>query len=64
MLTEYEAKFVERGNNIHRVEVVIGEKAIAAHKEAKRDAQMKDQAADMSTDVNVPSTAPTVTSEG
>ncbi|WP_219838650.1 tRNA (guanosine(46)-N7)-methyltransferase TrmB [Paenibacillus sp. R14(2021)] len=64
VLTEYEAKFVERGNNIHRVEVVIGEKAIAAHKEAKRAAQIKDQAADMSTDVNVPSTAPTVTSEG
>ncbi|SFJ00514.1 tRNA (guanine-N7-)-methyltransferase [Paenibacillus sp. UNC496MF] len=64
VLTEYESKFVERGNNIHRVEVVVGEKAIAAHRAAKRDAQRKDQAAETSTDVSEPSTAPTVTSEG
>jgi tRNA (guanine-N7-)-methyltransferase len=64
VLTEYEAKFVEKGNNIHRVEVVIGETAIAAHRETKRMAQIKDQAADTSTDVSEPSTEPTATSEG
>lgn len=35
VLTEYESKFVERGQNIHRVEVVIGEEAIAEHRAAK-----------------------------
>lgn len=64
VLTEYEAKFVERGNNIYRVEVVIGERAIAAHREAKRQAQMKDQEADTSTEVSDPSSAPAATSEG
>lgn len=64
VLTEYEGKFVERGNNIHRVEVVIGEQAIAAHKESKRAAQLKAQAEETSTDVSEPSAAPTVTSEG
>lgn len=64
VLTEYEGKFVERGNNIHRVEVVIGEKAAAAHRAAKRAAQIRDQAAETSTEDSEPSTAPTVTSEG
>ncbi|MED4603400.1 tRNA (guanosine(46)-N7)-methyltransferase TrmB [Paenibacillus validus] len=31
VMTEYETKFFERGMPIHRVEVVIGEKALAAH---------------------------------
>ncbi|AZN42958.1 tRNA (guanosine(46)-N7)-methyltransferase TrmB [Paenibacillus albus] len=64
VLTEYESKFVERGNNIHRVEVVIGEKAIAAHKEAKLAAQKKDQEAEINNEVDEPSMAPTATSEG
>ncbi|MBP3965725.1 MULTISPECIES: tRNA (guanosine(46)-N7)-methyltransferase TrmB [Paenibacillus] len=65
VLTEYEAKFVEKGNNIHRVEVVIGEKAIAAHKEAKLAASQKsDQAADTDNDTNEPMIAPAAISEG
>ncbi|SEN83329.1 tRNA (guanosine(46)-N7)-methyltransferase TrmB [Paenibacillus sp. OV219] len=65
VLTEYESKFVELGNNIHRVEVVIGEKAIAAHKEAKLAAQKNDdQAAEMNNEEDEPSMAPTATSEG
>ncbi|MFC5648279.1 tRNA (guanosine(46)-N7)-methyltransferase TrmB [Paenibacillus solisilvae] len=64
VLTEYEAKFVEKGNNIHRVEVVIGEKALAAHREAKLAAQIIDQAAATNDDVNKPSTEPAATSEG
>ncbi|BBH24818.1 tRNA (guanine-N(7)-)-methyltransferase [Paenibacillus baekrokdamisoli] len=64
VLTEYEAKFVEKGNNIHRVEVVIGEKALAAHREAKRTSQINDQAAETNTDDSEPSTEPTATSEG
>lgn len=64
VLTEYESKFVERGNNIHRVEVVIGERAVAAHRAAKKAAQKKDQAEETSTEVSEPSKAPTMTSEG
>ncbi|MBW7476599.1 tRNA (guanosine(46)-N7)-methyltransferase TrmB [Paenibacillus oenotherae] len=64
VLTEYEAKFVERGNNIYRVEAVIGDKAIAAHREAKQAAQLNDQNAETSTDVSEPSNAPAATSEG
>lgn len=64
VLTEYEAKFVERGNNIYRVEVVIGERAIAAHREAKQEAQKRDQESATSTEVNDPSSAPAATSEG
>ncbi|WP_127530643.1 tRNA (guanosine(46)-N7)-methyltransferase TrmB [Paenibacillus kobensis] len=36
--TEYEMKFYERGQNIHRIEVLIGEQAIASWRNAKRDA--------------------------
>ncbi|MBD3920170.1 tRNA (guanosine(46)-N7)-methyltransferase TrmB [Paenibacillus sp. PR3] len=36
--TEYEMKFFNRGQNIHRIEVLIGEEAIAAYRSAKRDA--------------------------
>jgi tRNA (guanine-N7-)-methyltransferase len=64
VLTEYEAKFVERGNNIYRVEVVIGKEALAAHREAKKQAQLKDQSADTAKDVSEPSSAPAATSEG
>ena len=36
--TEYEMKFFNRGQNIHRIEVLIGDEAIAAHRNAKREA--------------------------
>lgn len=36
--TEYEMKFFNRGQNIHRIEVLIGDEAIAAYRSAKRDA--------------------------
>ncbi|MFB9325224.1 tRNA (guanosine(46)-N7)-methyltransferase TrmB [Paenibacillus aurantiacus] len=64
VLTEYESKFVERGNNIHRVEVVIGAEALAAHRQAKLAAQKNDQSEETSTAVDEPSTAPAITSEG
>ncbi len=31
IMTEYETKFYEKGMPIHRLEVVIGEKALAEH---------------------------------
>jgi len=36
VLTEYETKFHNLGHPIHRVEVVIGEKALAKHREEKK----------------------------
>ena len=35
VMTEYEQKFFEKGMNIHRVEVLIGEAAVKQHREAK-----------------------------
>ena len=64
VLTEYESKFVERGNNIYRVEVVIGPEALAKHRAAKLEAQAKGQAEETSADVSDPSAAPAATSEG
>jgi tRNA (guanine-N7-)-methyltransferase len=64
VLTEYESKFVERGNNIYRVEVVVGAEALAAHRAAKLAAQEKGQADETSSDVSEPSRAPAATSEG
>ncbi|MBB3108703.1 tRNA (guanine-N7-)-methyltransferase [Paenibacillus phyllosphaerae] len=64
VLTEYESKFIERGNNIHRVEVVIGAEALAAHREAKKALQMKDQSEEDNAPASEPSTAPAATSEG
>ncbi|MBW7455881.1 tRNA (guanosine(46)-N7)-methyltransferase TrmB [Paenibacillus sepulcri] len=64
VLTEYEAKFVDRGNPIYRVEVVIGQEALSAHRETKRQTQLKDQVAHTSIEVSDPSTAPAATSEG
>ncbi|EFM11683.1 tRNA (guanine-N(7)-)-methyltransferase [Paenibacillus curdlanolyticus YK9] len=40
--TEYEMKFYERGQNIHRIEVLIGEEPIAAWRQAKREASQVD----------------------
>jgi tRNA (guanine-N7-)-methyltransferase len=37
VLTEYESKFVEKGMNIYRSEVVIGEKALDRHLKALND---------------------------
>lgn len=36
VFTEYEMKFMEKGQNIHRVEVVIGEEALRQHREQLR----------------------------
>jgi tRNA (guanine-N(7)-)-methyltransferase len=36
VFTEYEMKFMEKGQNIHRVEVVIGEEALRQHRELLR----------------------------
>ncbi|QYR22835.1 tRNA (guanosine(46)-N7)-methyltransferase TrmB [Paenibacillus sp. sptzw28] len=64
VLTEYEAKFVERGNNIYRVEVVIGKDALSDHREAKKQVQLKDHNDETAKDVSEPSSAPAATSEG
>ncbi|MCU6711174.1 tRNA (guanosine(46)-N7)-methyltransferase TrmB [Paenibacillus sp. J5C_2022] len=39
VFTEYETKFMEKGQNIYRVEAVIGEEALRRHREAKDDSQ-------------------------
>ncbi|WP_274649278.1 tRNA (guanosine(46)-N7)-methyltransferase TrmB [Paenibacillus humicola] len=65
VLTEYESKFIERGNPIYRVEVVIGAEAIAAHRAAKRlNDQENGQKAETSEEASAPSAAPAATSEG
>ncbi len=38
VLTEYESKFVAKGKNIFRLEAVIGDKVLAAHRQAKKAA--------------------------
>jgi len=38
VFTEYEMKFMEKGQPIHRVEVVIGEEALREHRSAKKEA--------------------------
>jgi len=39
VLTEYESKFVERGQNIYRLEAVVGAEALEAHRAALRAGQ-------------------------
>jgi len=44
VFTEYEMKFMEKGQPIHRVEVVIGAEALHKHREAKRLAARREAA--------------------
>ncbi|QAY66708.1 tRNA (guanosine(46)-N7)-methyltransferase TrmB [Paenibacillus protaetiae] len=46
VFTEYEGKFMEKGQNIHRCEVIIGEKALARYREAKHAAAAASKAAE------------------
>jgi tRNA (guanine-N7-)-methyltransferase len=43
VLTEYESKFVERGNPIYRLEAVIGAEALRSYREAKKESSGLDQ---------------------
>ncbi|MDQ6420365.1 tRNA (guanosine(46)-N7)-methyltransferase TrmB [Paenibacillus sp. LHD-117] len=47
VFTEYEMKFMEKGQPIHRVEVVIGEEALRAHRASKREAAKLEAAASL-----------------
>ncbi|WP_168121033.1 tRNA (guanosine(46)-N7)-methyltransferase TrmB [Paenibacillus sp. HB172176] len=44
VFTEYEMKFMERGENIYRVEAVIGEEALRRHREGKQNASREEEA--------------------
>jgi len=44
VFTEYEMKFMEKGQNIYRVEAVIGSEAIRKHREAKHEKSLKEEA--------------------
>jgi tRNA (guanine-N7-)-methyltransferase len=44
VFTEYEMKFMEKGQNIYRCEVVIGSEALQKHREAKREKSLKEAA--------------------
>jgi tRNA (guanine-N7-)-methyltransferase len=44
VFTEYEMKFMEKGQNIYRVEAVIGTEALKKHREAKQERLIKEEA--------------------
>jgi tRNA (guanine-N7-)-methyltransferase len=44
VFTEYEMKFMEKGQNIYRVEAVIGAEALRKHREAKQATAIKEAA--------------------
>jgi tRNA (guanine-N7-)-methyltransferase len=44
VFTEYEMKFMEKGQNIYRVEAVIGSEAIQKHREAKHEKSLIEEA--------------------
>ncbi|CAM4468870.1 tRNA (guanine-N7-)-methyltransferase [Paenibacillus endophyticus] len=44
VFTEYEMKFMEKGQNIYRVEAVIGSEALQKHREAKQEKSLKEEA--------------------
>ncbi|AJY77443.1 tRNA (guanosine(46)-N7)-methyltransferase TrmB [Paenibacillus beijingensis] len=46
VMTEYEHKFVERGGNIHRCEVIVGEKALAAYRAEKQERKRREASAE------------------
>ncbi|XEC93688.1 tRNA (guanosine(46)-N7)-methyltransferase TrmB [Paenibacillus tarimensis] len=64
VLTEYESKFVEKGNPIYRLEAVIGREALRAYREQVRAAQEVHHQSETSVDVSEPIAAPAATSEG
>ena len=41
VMTEYEQKFVNKGMNIHRVEVLIGSAALSRYEEEKANARRR-----------------------
>ncbi|WP_419871898.1 tRNA (guanosine(46)-N7)-methyltransferase TrmB [Candidatus Pristimantibacillus sp. PTI5] len=43
VFTEYEMKFMEKGQNIYRVEAVIGSEALRKHREAKQEKSIKEE---------------------
>ncbi|MNE42172.1 tRNA (guanine-N(7)-)-methyltransferase [compost metagenome] len=45
VFTEYEMKFMEKGQNIYRCEVVIGAEALSKHREAKLEKSQKEELA-------------------
>ncbi|ALS29417.1 tRNA (guanine-N7)-methyltransferase [Paenibacillus sp. 32O-W] len=63
VLTEYESKFIEQGQPIHRCEVVVGREALAEHRAAMRR-QVEGHKADTPYPVSEPSSSPATTSEG
>ncbi|MFC4776865.1 tRNA (guanosine(46)-N7)-methyltransferase TrmB [Paenibacillus sp. GCM10023252] len=44
VFTEYETKFMEKGQNIYRLEAVIGAAALADHRASKKEAAAKEEA--------------------
>ncbi|GGG04591.1 tRNA (guanosine(46)-N7)-methyltransferase TrmB [Paenibacillus abyssi] len=64
VLTEYESKFVEKGQNIYRLEAVIGEATLRRYREWIQAAHADHHQAETSSAVNEPIAPPTATSEG
>ncbi|RXZ84129.1 tRNA (guanosine(46)-N7)-methyltransferase TrmB [Paenibacillaceae bacterium] len=60
VLTEYESKFVKKGNPIYRLEAVIGEQALQQYRRTVQEGQLKETSAT----VSEPIIAPAATSEG
>lgn len=52
VFTEYEMKFMEKGQPIYRVEAVIGSEALEKHREAKRQAASRESAEAQATEAN------------
>ncbi|OMF38704.1 tRNA (guanosine(46)-N7)-methyltransferase TrmB [Paenibacillus sp. FSL H8-0548] len=52
VFTEYEMKFMEKGQNIYRVEAVIGTEALMKHREAKQERLIKEEAEAVETESN------------
>ncbi|CAM4011998.1 tRNA (guanosine(46)-N7)-methyltransferase TrmB [Paenibacillus alkaliterrae] len=52
VFTEYEMKFMEKGQNIYRCEVVIGSEALRKHRDAKQEKLLKEEAAAKDADSN------------
>ncbi|WP_141500526.1 tRNA (guanosine(46)-N7)-methyltransferase TrmB [Paenibacillus luteus] len=52
VFTEYEMKFMEKGQNIYRVEAVIGAEALRKHREAKQEKLILEEAEASDTESN------------
>ncbi len=46
VFTEYEMKFMEKDQNIYRVEVVLGSEALQKHRQAKQEKLLQEQASE------------------